>query len=380
MVRSLYLGSRSCGTQLRLGRLDSRSPGAGIPLGVLTGLNVLNYLDRYVLAGVLPLVMAGLHMSYGQAGSLQSVFIIVYSLISPVFGWWGDRGHRLRLAALGVVVWSVATFASGLAPTFAVLLLARALVGVGEASYAVVTPSLIADLYPARTAGGPWPSSTRPCRWEAPSVTCWAEPSERRSAGEPRFTSWAGRACCSSSPCCCCESRPRGRFDPLARAPSGSGWGNRGGRCARRPSYLVNTAAQTIYTFSMGGLAFWMPTYFVQERGLTLARATLLFGACLALAGFLGTLIGGFLGDRLLRRYRAAHFLFSGWTLVASLPFTLLAVLATDPAIFWPAMFVTLLLLFLNIGPLNAAMANVLPAELRARGFAIYTVVIHVLR
>jgi hypothetical protein len=42
-------------------------------------------------------------------------------------------------------------------------------------------------------------------------------------------------------------------------------------------------------------------------------------------------------------------------------------------------MFVTLLLLFLNTGPLNAAMTNVLPAELRGRGFAVYSVAIHVL-
>src|SRR5262249_47458521 len=62
-----------------------------------------------------------------------------------------------------------------------------------------------------------------------------------------------------------------------------------------------------------------------------------------------------------------------------SLGFTLLAVLSPNPAVFWPAMFVTLFLLFLNIGPLNAAMANVLPADLRARGFALTTMVMHLL-
>ncbi|HEY0712941.1 MAG TPA: hypothetical protein VGF45_09730, partial [Polyangia bacterium] len=63
---------------------------------------------------------------------------------------------------------------------------------------------------------------------------------------------------------------------------------------------------------------------------------------------------------------------------VASLPFVVASVLAPQPAIFWPAMFVTLFLLFMNTGPLNAAMANVLSADLRASGFAIYTLVIHV--
>jgi sugar phosphate permease len=147
----------------------------------------------------------------------------------------------------------------------------------------------------------------------------------------------------------------------------------------RRPSYWYNTASQTIYTFGIGGLAYWMPTYFVRERHLALADATDRFGTVLVLAGFLGTILGGFFGDRLARRYLGAHFTFSGVALIASVPFTLLAILSQRPAIFWPAMFATLLLLFLNTGPLNAAMANVLPPELRARGFSIYTVFIHLL-
>ena len=69
----------------------------------------------------------------------------------------------------------------------------------------------------------------------------------------------------------------------------------------------------------------------------------------------------------------------SGWSLAASIVFTVFAVLAPQPAVFWPAMFVTLVLLFVNIGPLNAAMANVLPAELRARGFAVTTMLMHLL-
>jgi MFS family permease len=144
-----------------------------------------------------------------------------------------------------------------------------------------------------------------------------------------------------------------------------------------RRSFAINTLAQTIYTFSVGGLAVWMPTYFVRERGLPVATASTDFGAVLALAGLTGTLIGGKLGDWLARRRPDAHFLLSGISLVGSLPFTLIAILSPHPAIFWPAMFVTLTLLFLNAGPLNAAMANVLPAELRGRGFAFNTWAIH---
>src|ERR1044071_8262480 len=122
-----------------LGSIGSR----GAALGVLTGLNVLNYADRYVGAAVLPLILTDLALSDARGGFLQSAFIVTYALLSPVAGWLGDRGARLVTVTAGVLVWSAATVASGLAPTFGLLLLARAVIGVGEASYAVVTPSVI---------------------------------------------------------------------------------------------------------------------------------------------------------------------------------------------------------------------------------------------
>jgi hypothetical protein len=62
-----------------------------------------------------------------------------------------------------------------------------------------------------------------------------------------------------------------------------------------------------------------MPTYFVRERGLTLAGAASTFGLILVAAGFIGTLAGGRLSDALARRIPGAHFVLSGWSLVASL-------------------------------------------------------------
>src|SRR5262249_43587550 len=139
------------------------------------------------------------------------------------------------------------------------------------------------------------------------------------------------------------------------------------------------TVSQVLYTFAMGGLATWMPTYYVRERGLSLEHASTTFGLLLLIAGFAGTVLGGRLTDRFAKRYRGAQFVISGSGLALALVFTLGAVLAPAPAIFWPCTFVTLFLLFLNIGPLNAAMANVLPSDLRARGFALSTMAMHLL-
>src|SRR5204862_6331072 len=118
----------------------------------------------------------------------------------------------------------------------------------------------------------------------------------------------------------------------------------------------------------VGGLAFWMPTYFVEVRHIPLEVAARNFGIVLVLAGFAGTMIGGRGGDALSRRLPDGHFVLPGVAFVASLPFTLLAILHPSPAIFWPAMFLTRLLFCINTGPLGAAMANVLPPDLRGRG------------
>jgi MFS transporter, Spinster family, sphingosine-1-phosphate transporter len=349
-------------------------------LGVLTGLNGLNYVDRYVGAAMLPLILASFALSDAAGGLLQSAFIVTYSLVSPVVGWIGDRSSRTRLAAIGVFVWSVATVASGLAPVYLALLLARAVVGVGEASYAVVTPSLLSDCYPpdrrARVLGifyAAIPVGTAIGYIVGGLVGA-------RQGWRHAFYLAGAPGLVLAFLLLLIHEPARGTYDaPGAVSSTPLGLGASLRALLARRSYVCNTAAQVIYTFAMGGLATWMPTYFVRERGIPLATASSTFGLLLVIAGFLGTLVGGRLGDAFARRTPSAHFLISGWTLLVSILFTVPAVLAPSPLVFWPAMFVTLMMVFVNIGPLNAALANVLPPDLRARGFAVTTMVMHLL-
>ena len=356
---------------------DSSSPRPRVAFGVLTGINALNYLDRFLLPPLLTLIIAGLSLSDRQAGSLQSAFILVYAFVCPVAGWLGDRLPRLRIAALGVALWSIATFGSGLAPTFGWLLFARALVGIGEASYTVVTPSLLSDYYPPSRRG------------RALSIFYAAMPFgiflayllggqiSARHVWRPAFFIAGGPGLLCALVLLLLRDPPRGRFD----GPSGNVQKLPLGAFLRtlrqRPSYFFNMAAQTIYTFTMGGLGFWMPTYFVRERHLGMAQASTIFGVLLLITGFVGTLVGGPVGDHLAQRFRGAHFTFSGLTFLAAIPFTALAVLSPNPAIYWTAMGVALFCLFLNYGPLNAAMVNVLPGNARARGVGLHTTTIH---
>jgi MFS family permease len=355
----------------------ARLPSPRAALALLTGMNFLNYLDRFVPAAILPTIIAALHLTDSQAGLLQTLFIVTLVVVSPFAGWLGDRHPRFRLAAIGVFVWSAATFGSGLAPTFAALALARAFIGVGEASYTVVTPSLISDFFPTKQRGSAL--ATFYAAIPIGSALGYVLGSQIAARWGWRWAFFVAGLPGAALALVLLMFRdpPRGALDPVKATEAPLGGAMR--ELFARSSFIYNTVAQTIYTFTVGGLAGWMPTYFIRVRGLPLASAGTAFGGVLAAAGLLGTLIGGRLGDRLTRRHPDAHFLMSGIALIASLPFTLLAVLAASPAIFWPAMFVTLTLLFLTTGPLNAAMANVLPAALRGRGFAFNMVAIHLL-
>src|SRR5262245_18192499 len=109
----------------------SSSPAVGAAYGlfILTVINLINYLDRYIVAAVLPSIKQDLQVNNTQSGMLGSIFIIVFMVASPLGGYLGDRMARKYLVAGGVLLWSLATGASGLATTFLVLLVARSIVG-----------------------------------------------------------------------------------------------------------------------------------------------------------------------------------------------------------------------------------------------------------
>ena len=348
-------------------------------LAVLTGLNALNYLDRYVAAATLPLLLKDLSASDAAGGLLQSAFILSYSLVCPIAGWLGDRVRRLRLCASGVFVWSAATAASAFAPTWGWLLAARTVIGAGEASYSVVTPSLLSDRFAPGRRG-------RALAIFYAAIPIGSALGYAVGGAVGASHGWRAAFLVAGIPGALLAASllflgepERGALDGVVEAPVPLDPVASLRALAARRSWLWNTAAQVLYTFAMGGLATWMPTFLVRERGVPLATASTAFGGILVAAGFLGTLIGGRLSLHTERRKRGGDFSIGGVSLVASLPFSILSLSAPDPRIFWPATFVTLLLLFVNVGPLNAALADVLPSELRSRGFAVTTMVMHLL-
>ena len=117
-------------------------------IGMIFMLTVINYIDRMIMAAVLERVRHDLGLSNLLAGSLATVFMVGYFVTSPIFSRLAKRLPRVWLIAVGVLVWSLATVGTGLVRGIAPLIVMRVLVGVGEASYATLAPTIIDDLAP----------------------------------------------------------------------------------------------------------------------------------------------------------------------------------------------------------------------------------------
>ncbi|KAL4001729.1 Major Facilitator Superfamily protein [Acanthocheilonema viteae] len=119
-----------------------------ISIGVLLLINLLNYMDRFTIAGVLTQIQKYFDIDDSNAGLLQTAFIVSYMMVAPICGYYGDRYNRKFIMEIGLIIWMIAVVLSTLcAPHFYLFMLCRSIVGVGEASYVTVAPTIIADLY-----------------------------------------------------------------------------------------------------------------------------------------------------------------------------------------------------------------------------------------
>ena len=152
VIRQLPSMSSTLASERRTGIFPTIG-GKGFALAVLFSMNLLNYVDRYTFFAVGPQIQSDLHIGDARLGWLYSSFMIVYTMVSPFVGWLGDRYHRRGLLCFGVGLWSLATVGTAFAHNFHEMFFWRPLLGVGEASYGVIAPTLLADLFPAKDRG-----------------------------------------------------------------------------------------------------------------------------------------------------------------------------------------------------------------------------------
>jgi MFS transporter, Spinster family, sphingosine-1-phosphate transporter len=357
-------------------------PGARSALILLLLINLLNYIDRSVLAAVQPRISAELLSGdpdpNAKSGWLATAFLVTYMLAAPIFGLMADRMRRWLIVGLAVILWSLATGASGLAATFIMLLSTRIFVGIGEAGYGPSAPTLIADYYPLEKRG---------------SVLAWFYMAIPVGSAlgyalggliEPRL-GWRAAFYAAVLPGIALgivaiyqRDPPRGHQTAPRQRPRLADYLT----LLRIPSYLLDTAGMTALTFAIGGISYHMPKYLeyrYHAAGMTPAvNVSTVFGGITALAGIIATLSGGWLGDRLRSRYAGSYFLVSGAAIVISAPLIVLMLYTPFPTC-WGVIFLAVFFLFFNTGPANTILANVTKSAVRATAFAVNILVIHLL-
>ena len=370
-------------------------------LSVLTGINLLNYLDRYLVSGMIPdLKAAPLLLTDEQIGLLTTAFMLVYMIAAPVFGALGDRAKRTVPIAVGVFLWSIATVLSGLAANYAHLLGARAIVGIGEAAYVSVAPALLSD------------SFSRAQRGRVLSVFNMAIPVGAAlgyivGGLMSHHFNWRAAFFIAGAPGILLallvlrlKDPPRGSQDEGDGAGGGQRDGQGGGQSQpashgagtlppsavavyvslfKQLPYMLVVLGYAAYTFALGGLAVWMPNFLERVHNIPAVQATTTFGAIVVVTGFLGTFAGGWLGDYWQKSSRQAYLWMSGWITLVAAPLTFLSLTVAAPSLYYPAIVVAELLLFMSTGPINSAIANLVSPAERASAFALSMFVIHLL-
>jgi MFS transporter, Spinster family, sphingosine-1-phosphate transporter len=346
-------------------------------LFVLTGLNLLNYLDRYVLSAVLTPLQKDLGINDGQAGRLVTAFMIGYFVTSPVFGWLGDRCSRKWLIAAGIFVWSLGTILTGFAATFAMMIAFRVLVGLGEASYATISPGLISDSFapakrnnaltifyvaiPVGAALGTIIGGIIAAKWGWRHAFIWA--------GVPGlFLALVMLPFAELK-----RGQAEGETAQAVKKPSVRDIVN----LIRIPDYVLVVFGYTAYTFALGAFAIWGPTFLHRTHGVAVEQAATFFGGVLVVAGLVGTLLGGFAATAWQKHNRAGYAWTLGLSVLVAVPLAFGAFTATST--FWSMAFLAaaMFFLFLPTGPVNTLILETAPVNLRASAMAVSIFTIH---
>lgn len=348
---------------------------AGIALFLLTSLNLFNFIDRYVLPGVQPIIQQDFHINDAQVGTLTSAFFLTYMLIAPLTGWMGDRFPRKPLIVAGALIWSAATLLTATVHSYQTLLIRHAAVGIGEATFSIFAPALLADFYPEEErnrvlsifyvtipVGG------------ALGYLLGGELGQAYGWRMPFYVAAAPGVLIALAFWLFVREPERGAADTVQITEQRSSYLG----LLHNPAFWTATLGMAMWTFSVGGISTWLPTFFHRFAGYSVAGAGLTAGEITAVDGLLATIAGGWLAQIWLRRNYRALYLISAWSAILAIPFGVV-VFFGPLRVMLPAAYVAEFWIFFSTGPLNAAIVNSVSAPIRATAISVNLFMIHLL-
>ncbi len=368
--------------------------GATVALVLLTAMNFVNYLDRYILPAVQEQVKGEFHLSDAQIGTLTFWFMVAYVGASPLTGWLGDRFRRKPMIVIAALAIAAMNFVTANVHSYLSLNIRHAALGIGEASFGIFAPALLADFYadsqrnrvltifnmalPFGAAcsyeGGAWVAAHYGWRMSFVSsaipgalvgLAIWAFMREPARTGGPEL----GRGDSESV-------RPTHGDDgtvAMNGAPKRMGVLS----LLRNRAYLCAILGYAAVTFSLGGISWFMPSFLQRFGGYSVEAAGGVMGPIIVVAGIGGTGLGGWAAQVWSRRTAKALYLVPAISAALTVPPALLCFFGPR-SVMVPSLAVAVFLVFLGTGPVNAATLNAVPANLRAMAMAGQLFALHV--
>ena len=352
-------------------------------LALMFGINLFNYLDRYVAASVAPMVKRELNLTDSEIGLFGTAFLLVYAIAAVPFGYWGDRGVRKNVIAVGVAIWSVATLLTGFARNYFQLFLSRAVVGIGEASYYQAGTSLMSDYFPKEQR------SRVMSIWGAGSTVGIALGFAGGGYLADKF-GWRAVFFIAGGPGLLFALLAYRMREPLRgaveRGPSLAKTADAGLKqfleLLRIPTLRATIIAQTLLFFVLASNAFWLPTVLQRRFELSATKAGLLAGVVIVVGGLIGTLAGGWLADKRALTTPRAHLEVGIAGFVAGAVLVTIAILSPlnigPVPVFVPMFLLAVIALYLYAGPFTALSQNVVSPGLRASAVTLLLFIAHV--
>jgi MFS family permease len=358
-----------------------RSRYAAYVLAVMVGINFLNYLDRYILSAAAPLIQEEFHLTDFQLGVLASAFLVVYAVSALPFGIWADRGVRRTVIGVGVAIWSIATLFTGLARSYWQLLVTRAVLGIGEASYYPAGTSLLGDFFTkgARARAG--------SIWSAGTVFGIAV--AFIGGGQvAQHLGWRAAFYMTAAPglilallAFTLREPPRGSAEargPKVEKPKDADW-KQFRELWRIPTLRATIMAETALFFVLAVLATFLPLYIHRRFGLATGAAATYGGGVLIGGGLIGTLAGGWLGDHFARRNPAGHLLVGIVGFVAGAVTVAVAIVIPSLYGFLGFGLLSAAFLYMYNAPFTALKQNIVVPSLRASAITLSLFLAHLL-
>jgi MFS family permease len=346
-------------------------------LRLLTSVNYLNYIDRYLLAAVLVAVQKDLSLNDWEAGLLATAFIVPYMFTSPLFGWLGDTRPRPWLLAGGATLWSVASLMTGLAPSFALIAASRFLLGIGESAFTVISIPYLSDWFDKDVRGRKLAifSTALPVGGALGYVlggrflALWNWRAAFEVVGIPGLLL---AFLISRLP----ESRKTS--SDVVRPVRAPAW-KIALELLKEPAYRAAVFGYCAYSFVVGGVAYWIPSYMQRHLDLSASSATTLFGGIAVVCGLLGTIIGGLWGDAWARNGKRGHLQVSALSMAMGSPFFIGCLLTDSLPVFVVCLAVTQFFFFISTSPINVALLDSSPPALSTSAMALAIFACHIL-